>query len=58
MSPEQDTEEARLRKAREELVERTQGSAKAKDRGSKVLAMEVVQTVVMPRPIYIERADV
>ncbi len=57
MSPEQGTEEARFRKAREELVERTQGSAKAKECASKVLAMEVVQTVVMPHPIYIERAD-
>ncbi len=38
MSPEQGTEDTRFRKARDELVERTQGSAKAKERGSKVLA--------------------
>ena len=33
------------------------GSARASTRALRSLAMEVVQTVVMPHPIYIERAD-
>ena len=49
--------EVRFSKAREELIARTAGSAQASARASKSLAMEVVQTVVMPHPIYIERAD-
>ena len=43
-------------RARESLAARTPRSAEAKARGSKVLAMEVVQTVTMPHPIYIESA--
>ncbi len=49
--------EARFAKAREELIARTPGSAQASARAAKALAMEVAQTVVMPHPIYIERAD-
>jgi len=43
--------------ARAQLEARTQGSARASQRASQSLAMEVVQTVVMPHPIYIESAE-
>ncbi|MCS5635412.1 MAG: aminotransferase class III-fold pyridoxal phosphate-dependent enzyme [Myxococcota bacterium] len=49
--------EAQFDKAREELIARTPGSAQASARAANALAMEVAQTVVMPHPIYIERAD-
>ena len=51
------TPQARFDKAREELIARTPNSGKASTRAADSLAMEVVQTVVMPHPIYIERAD-
>ena len=47
----------RFEKAREELIARTPTSSQASSRAAKSLAMEVVQTIVMPHPIYIERAD-
>ena len=47
----------RFDKARDELIARTPNSAKASARAANSLAMEVVQTVVMPHPLYIERAD-
>ena len=49
--------EVRFNKAREELIARTPASAQASARAANSLAMEVVQTVVMPHPIYIDRAD-
>ncbi len=49
-------EEGNFSRARDSLAARTPRSAEAKARGSKVLAMEVVQTVTMPHPIYIESA--
>ena len=49
--------EVRFQKARDELIARTPGSGKASTRAAKSLAMEVVQTVVMPHPIYIARGD-
>ena len=49
--------EARFAKAREELIARTPGSAQASARAAKALAMEVVQTVVMPHPISPEDVD-
>ena len=49
--------EVRFEKARDELIARTSGSGQASARAAKSLAMEVVQTVVMPHPIYIARAD-
>ena len=50
------TEGQNFARARDSLAARTPRSAQAKARGSKVLAMEVVQTVTMPHPIYIESA--
>ena len=47
----------RFDKARKELIARTPTSAQASARAAKSLAMEVVQTIVMPHPIYIECAD-
>jgi len=49
--------DVRFNKAREELIARTPGSAQASARAANSLAMEVAQTIVMPHPIYIERAD-
>ncbi len=51
------TEEQNFSRARDSLVARTSRSAELKARGAKALAMEVVQTVTMPHPVYIESAQ-
>ena len=51
------SEATRFEIARAELSARTPASAKASDRAAHSLAMEVVQTVVMPHPIYIQSAE-
>ena len=48
---------ARFQEARAELEAKTKESARASQRASESLALEVVQTVVMPHPIYIESAE-
>ncbi|MDG2049843.1 MAG: hypothetical protein P8M78_06750 [Myxococcota bacterium] len=52
-----ETSSKRFNEARAQLEARTQQSAQASRRASRSLAMEVVQTVVMPHPIYIESAE-
>ena len=42
---------------RRKLIDRTQESAKLKKQGDAALAQEVVQTVEMPHPIYIDSAQ-
>lgn len=42
---------------RRKLLERTKKSAEIRFRGEKALAQEIVQTVELPHPIYIDSAD-
>ena len=48
---------AKSRSVREKLIGRTPKSAKLSKQGQASLAQEVVQTVDLPHPIYIESAD-
>ena len=47
----------RSQAVREKLINRTPKSAAVSQRGRETLAQEVVQTVDLPHPIYIESAE-
>ena len=47
----------RSQAVRRKLIERTRKSAAVKSRGAETLSQEVVETVSLPHPIYIDSAD-